>query len=85
MNERESLLLTIGASKLSDGVDKAFMKLNGPSEAGLGVSGEDEARITLHAHPPLMGIHTRGLLGMEHSLPLSKLKNKCDMGEREKE
>lgn len=51
-------LSTIWSSKLSDGVDKAFVKLDGPSEAGLGVCGEDKTRVSLNTQGSVMGIHS---------------------------
>lgn len=34
--------LTVGASKLVDGVDEAIMELDGPAKSGLGIGGKDE-------------------------------------------
>ena len=45
---------TVGAAELHDGVDEALVELDGPPEAGLGVGGEDEARVALHAHRPII-------------------------------
>jgi hypothetical protein len=45
---------TVRAAELRDGVDEAFMELDGPPEAGLGVGGEDQARVGLHAHLPII-------------------------------
>lgn len=47
------------------------MELNSPTEARFRVSGEDKTRVSLNTHGSVMGIHSRGLLGREHSLHLS--------------
>lgn len=61
-------MCTIGASELSDGVDEALVELDGPTEAGFGVGGEDETGIALDTHWPVMRSHRgRFLGGMEHS------------------
>lgn len=52
--ERKS---TIRPAELSNGVDKSFMELDRPPEAGLRVGGEDKAGVTLNAHGSVMGIH----------------------------
>ena len=50
------------------------MELDGPTETGFGVGGEDETRISLDTHWPIMRSHRGGLLGgMEHSQFLSSL------------
>jgi len=45
---------TVRAAELRDGVDEALMELDRPPEAGLGVGGEDEPRVSLHAHRPII-------------------------------
>ena len=59
---------TIRATKLSDSVDKALVELDGPTETGFGVGGEDETGIALNTHWPVMRSHRgRFLGGMVHS------------------
>jgi hypothetical protein len=41
---------TVRSAELRNGIDEALMELDGPPEPGLGVGGEDEARVALHAH-----------------------------------
>jgi hypothetical protein len=49
---------TIWAAELSDSVDKSFMELDRPPEAGLRVGGEDKAGVSLNTHGSVMGIHS---------------------------
>lgn len=49
---------TVWSSKLSDSINKTFMELDGPSEAGLRVSGEDKTRVPLDTHGSVMRIHS---------------------------
>jgi hypothetical protein len=53
--ERKS---TIWPAELSNGVDKSFVELDSPPEAGLRVGGEDKTRVTLNTHGSVMGIHS---------------------------
>lgn len=44
------MMRTVGAAELGDGVDEALVELHRPPEPRLGVGGEDQAGVALHAH-----------------------------------
>lgn len=61
-------LLTTGTPKLSDGVNKAFVKVSGPPKTRFGIRGENKTRVsevsmigsTLHvflSNTPFMGMY----------------------------